>query len=690
MLGQPSGSTGPTGVADRGLFRLAFDQAPVAAAVTDLELRFTAVNDVFCRMTGYSGDELATMTLAHVSHPEEIERDRLAVQRLNAGEIDLYQREKRYARKDGGILWGEQVVRPLVDDDGRLVAHLVVIEDVTERKRAELASRESEEHFRSLVENLSDVFIRYDLDLRFTYVSPVAERVLGLHPGDLIGKTHREAGLPDHLCEAFDGALRRALEAGRIVQLEFTIQAPNGEISAEARVYPEVDAWGEPSSVVTVVRDITERKLADEALRASETRYRIAIENTYDWEWWEAPDGNFVYSSPGCEAVTGYGPEEFTKGPERLLAITHPADRDRLHDHLIADITGTAGPSSIEFRIVARNGRERVVEHLCRPVWGDDGRCLGRRASNRDVTERRRSEEALRALKAMRDRAERTAHLGSWRWDIVARQASCSPEMYRLYDLDAEEFDGDLSAVLESRVHPEDRRVARDAMDAAIDFGGPATMECRVAHRDGSEHIVFTEAVVETDDEGRQVALVGYCQDVTDQRRAEATLREAELRARSLFEQSPVSIWEEDFSAVREWLSAPERAEVTDWQAYFAGHPEAVVTCAGLVRVVDVNQASLELFGAASRAELFGDLDTCFDDASREAFGAEIATLAGGGTRFEAEVPVIRRDGKRRIVDLRLNVVRGHEESLDRVLVSFVDVTALREAEARVRRTGGP
>ena len=488
----------------------------------------------------------------------------------------------------------------------------------------------------------------------------------------------------------FDGALRRALEAGRVVRVEFTAQAPNGEIVAEARVFPEVDAWGEPSSVVTVVRDITERKLADEALRASETRYRIAIDNTYDWEWWAAPDGSFVYCSPGCEAVTGYGPDEFMPGPDRLLSITHPDDRDRLHDHLIADITGVPGPSGIEFRIIARNGQERVVEHLCRPVWGDDGRCFGRRASNRDVTERRRNEEALRALKAMRDRAEKTAHVGSWRWDLVTRRATCSPEMYRLYDLAPDEFDGDLSTVLESRVHPEDRRVVRDAIDAAVDFGGPASMESRVVHRDGSEHIVFSEATVENDDEGHPVALVGYCQDVTDQRRAELTIREAEIRSRSLFEQSPVSIWEEDFSAVRAWLTAIGNTGVTDWEAYFAGHPEAAVTCAGLVRIVDVNQASLEMFGASSRDELFRDLDACFDDESRRMFGAEIATLASGGTRFDAEVPIIRRDGERRVLDLRLNVVRGHEESLDRVLVSFVDVTALRRAEARDRRTAAP
>jgi PAS domain S-box-containing protein len=681
-----AGSGEPGHAESDELFRLLFDQAPVPAVLSDLAFRFTRVNDAFCAMTGYGSDELATLTFAHISHPADVARDREALRRLDAGEIDEYRREKRYLRKDGGTVWGDLAVRRVVGADGRTVAHLALIQDITERKRSEHALRESETHFRSLVENLNDVFVRYDLDLRFTYVSPVIERVMGLRPGDLLGKTHQEAGFPDHLCEVFDDALRRALQTGRIVPVEFTADAPNGRIIAEARVFPEIDAWGEPSSVVTVIRDITDRKLAEDALRASEMRYRIAIENTYDWEWWEAPDGSFVYCSPGCEAVTGYGPEEFTQGPTRLLSITHPDDRDRLHDHLVADVACAGGPSGIEFRITAKDGSERVVEHKCRPVWGDDGTCLGRRGSNRDVTERRRDEEKLRTFKAMRDRAEEIAQVGSWRWDLGTGKATFSPELYRLFDVDPGETGDGFSSTLVTRVHPEDKSFVRDAVETAIDLGEPTSFEARVLRRDGTEHVVVAEGTLEADADGRPTALVGYCQDVTDQRRAEQTIRDAEAHYRSLFEQSPISIWEEDLSAVRDWLNAPERAGVTDWVAYFRDHPDDLAHCAGLVRVVDVNRASLDVFGASSRDDFFRHLDAFFDDDARRVFADEIAELAGGATRYEAGTPILGADGRRRILKLRLSVVGGREATLERVLATFADVTATRRAEEEIRQ----
>ena len=271
--------------------------------------------------------------------------------------------------------------------------------------------------------------------------------------------------------------------------------------------------------------DITTRRQAEEALRESETRYRIAIDNTYDWEWWEAPDGSFVYCSPSCETITGHRPEEFMPGPDRLLAITHPDDRGRLQDHLARDIADPGGPDILEFRITARDGRERIISHRCRPVFGDDGAYLGRRGSNRDVTERRQAEDRLLASERMRSTAERVAHVGSWRYEVESAKVTWSPEMYRLFGVTDDDRPADLAKVLPDRVHPDDRAMVEEATAAVIASGETQPIEYRVIWPDGSERILHGDGSVERGDDGKALAITGYYQDVTDQRSAEAEIR---------------------------------------------------------------------------------------------------------------------------------------------------------------------
>ncbi len=167
-------------------------------------------------------------------------------------------------------------------------------------------------------------------------------------------------------------------------------------------------------------------------------------------------------------------------------------------------------------------------------------------------------------------------------------------------------------------------------------------------------------------------------------RRSEALLRQSSERYRTLFEQSPVSIWEEDFSAVRERLEELRAAGVTDWAAHLDAHPEDLLDLACRVRVLDVNETSLRVFGVERKADLLGSLERYFDEASYPVFREEMVALAEGATRIDLELPIRDAHGARRIVSLSLSVVPGCEETLDRVLVSFVDVTEERSLQAQL------
>jgi PAS domain S-box-containing protein len=151
-------------------------------------------------------------------------------------------------------------------------------------------------------------------------------------------------------------------------------------------------------------------------LKESEERFRALADFTYDWEYWLSPDGDYLYISPSCERITGYCSDEFRKNPKLLEIIVHPDDRAIVTKHLREEPIEGSVVHPIEFRAITRSGEERWLEHVCQPVYSSTGNYLGRRGSNRDITERRRAEEALevqvkeKAVAAERSRLARELH----------------------------------------------------------------------------------------------------------------------------------------------------------------------------------------------------------------------------------------------------------------------------------------
>lgn len=151
-----------------------------------------------------------------------------------------------------------------------------------------------------------------------------------------------------------------------------------------------------PQFFFTQAQDITERKLAKERLQESLERYRIVSEFTHDWEYWLGPDGQVIFISPSCERITGYPTEAFVEDPHLFASIAHADDLEKVRAHYL---THQRDPqeAQLDFRIVRKDGQIRWINHICLPVFADDGAFLGIRASNRDITDRKQGEDQLRA-----------------------------------------------------------------------------------------------------------------------------------------------------------------------------------------------------------------------------------------------------------------------------------------------------
>ena len=149
--------------------------------------------------------------------------------------------------------------------------------------------------------------------------------------------------------------------------------------------------------LLSMGRNITERKRAEAALRESEVRFRTMTDWTSDWEYWIGTNREFIYISPSVERITGYTPGEFTADPELIKLIVHPDDRARWEEHcsLHAEAEQTDHSTEMEFRIIQKNGSPRWIGHTCRAIFNPDGTWAGRRISNQDISGRKTAEEDL-------------------------------------------------------------------------------------------------------------------------------------------------------------------------------------------------------------------------------------------------------------------------------------------------------
>jgi PAS domain S-box-containing protein len=268
--------------------------------------------------------------------------------------------------------------------------------DKAEHKQAERALRESRQMLQLVLDTIPVRVFWKNLDSNYFGCNRPFALDAGMQsPEEIIGKNDFEMGWAEY-SELYRSDDRWVMETGRPkLGYEEPLTTPDGStIWLRTNKVPLLDAEGRIKGVLGTYEDISESKRMEEKLRASETRYRIVADNTYDWECWVSPEGRFLYTSPSCQRITGYVASEFETDPKLLSRIVHPDDLAQFESHEEQD--QTAGETNeLQFRIIHRNGATRWIGHVCQRVLDAQGCFLGRRGSNRDITDRKNVEKAL-------------------------------------------------------------------------------------------------------------------------------------------------------------------------------------------------------------------------------------------------------------------------------------------------------
>jgi PAS domain S-box-containing protein len=308
----------------------------------------------------------------------------------------------------------------LGDDFDHMLEQLVANERSLSDSRNEL--RASRRLLDSVIENIPNmIFLKRAEDLRFVLLNKAAEDLLGLSREAMLGKNDHDL-FPPAQADFFTAKDRQVLAAHDTLDIaEESIDSRRlGQRVLHTKKLVLLDETGQPEYLLGISEDITEvKRVRDElaryrehletlvaertaALAESELRYRTVANFTSDWETWLGEDGVYRFVSPSCETITGYRPEEFVADAGLMLKILHPEDRDRIAPHF----TGHGGGDDemqLQFRIRRRDGQLIWVEHVCRPVHDETGRFIGRRASNREISEHKR---LAADLAQARDQAE--------------------------------------------------------------------------------------------------------------------------------------------------------------------------------------------------------------------------------------------------------------------------------------------
>jgi PAS domain S-box-containing protein len=558
------------------IFRRLYDESPFGAAFVGLDYRYLRVNDEFCRITGYSPEELTSMTIMDITQPEDLNETEKQARALTSGEIDQYQIDKRYIRKDGSVVWVRLWASLLRDRNGKPMYYLPLFRDITQEKQAQQELEAYREHLERLVRertaqlveanaqlrlevfeheradeqlrqanneltgilsSISDGFFALNTDMVVTYFNKAAEQLLNVKAENIVGRN-----LLDYFPEArgtiFEENYARAIREKAPIAFEAYLEPHKNWY--DVRVFPYRDG-------VSVYFQITNaRRQAEDALRESEEKLRLITNSLPVLISYVDSTQRYRFNNKGYQTWFGHTPEDI-KG-KHLRDVLGDAAYQRIRPYVEMALSGRV--VTFENSVDCQTTGQKYVEVSYIPHIDRRGGVQGFFALVTDIHERKKAEVELKRLReeAEKERDRLTALLNVvsdevWFCDTngnvtlmswTAEKAGFAPE----------DVNQSLSEWLPTAeiLNPDGR--PRPVEDAPLlrSLRGEIVRHfeeiVRVPHsglwrfREGSSTPLRNR-------DGQIVGAVAAIRDVTDQKRAEIALRESEARLRTAVESLP-------------------------------------------------------------------------------------------------------------------------------------------------------
>jgi PAS domain S-box-containing protein len=519
------------------IFADLIDISPLSISVHDLEGNTLYANQKTLDMHGYSKDEFLSLNLKDIDAPVSAELIQLRMQKImETGEASF---EVEHYRKDGTCFPLEVFVK--LTQWGKKNVVLSIASDITDRKKAE----ENLLKLNNAIENSREVVFITNREGIITYMNVEFTKMYGYSPDEVIGKVTPRILKSGYNSEEVINYFWKALLNKQKLFGEYINQTKDGRyIDVEGSADPIMNDTGEIIGFMGIHRDITQRKRAEEQIKNNELKLRTVANYTYDWEYWENENNLIEFISPSCERTTGYSQEEFIADPLLIEKIVHHDDKELMYIH--HNMTFTQNESdyvgNLEFRIIKKDGSIVNIDHICRPIFDAENKYRGRRVSNRDITERKQTEESLKkSEEKYRELVQNSPdaiviHING---KFVFVNNAC------VQMLAAKNEDELLGRNIIDFVHPDYKDFVKNRMIKAIKEGKPLPLaEEKYIRLDGEFIDIELKPIPIIYD--NQKAVMVITRDITAQKKAKEALLESEERFRNLSNLLPQVVFETD------------------------------------------------------------------------------------------------------------------------------------------------
>jgi PAS domain S-box-containing protein len=397
--------------------------------------------------------------------------------------------------------------------------------------------------FVALVKTFNEFLFELDADGKFLSIWTSNEALLRERRAEFLGRRALEV-LGEEIFHPFSKLFRRVIKQGVCEDIEFPVDFPAGRRWFQARVSAVGRGAARSHSVCLLARDITSRRIAEEALHQQEALLAHAeqVTGTGCWEY-NAATHQRAWSNQ-LFRIYGLDPKHGVPSEETMSGMIHREDRQRIRGVLQSAVE-RCSPFESEGRYNLPDGRQRILFTRGIALPGERGKIARVLAVVQDVTEIRRAEAQDRQRESLLAQAEQLASLGSWEFDVAQQSFTWSAQMYRMLGLAPENQPVPLSRAC-ALFHPDDRaRVTQEVADL-IQYTRPLENEVRFALPDGQVRVLHSRAVPITNDSGDVVRIAGMSQDITQQKLSQDRVRKSESLLAQAEEIAKLGSWEMD------------------------------------------------------------------------------------------------------------------------------------------------
>ena len=642
----------------------------------------TFINDYGHNFFGYTKEEMLGHNVLDTIVPETESsgRDLSLMIKDILDNPDKYQNnEHENICKNGKKVWVAWTNKSILDSDDQISEIICIGNDITDRKRAEQELKKSEERFQSMLHLIPDMVSIHDPDMNILYSNwngfaavPPEKRVLNTK----CYKTYRGY---DRICP--DCLAVKALETRGAI--EETNMLPDGTW-VELRIIPVLDQDKNVDFFAEWVRDISNIKRSEQELRDRERLLTAIIDGVSDVLAIQYPDHSIErYNQAGYDLLN-MTPEE-VKGKKCFEMI----GRDRECAECATSRTLKTG----KLEQIEKYVPELGIYLDCRsnPVLDDNGNVVQIIEQLRDITDIKQAEKELREKEELLRTVIETVGEAIVLKDASDRFVHWNKTASDILGLNVEHAKGQAPAILDIKfIHEDGTEYAEDEFPSQYTLRTGKSCRSKIMGiiREDKDIIwikLNTNPIFKPEDTKPYLVVISFS-DITELMQAAAALKESEQKYRQLFEYAPVSLWELDFSKVKWQIDELKLQGIEDLHSYFLERPNLVLELAGQVKVIDINQQTLDLYNAESKGDLLSGITEVFGKDTHKDFAQTFLVIARGEQSFISRRRHITLDGRNLEVNLYWSVISGHEKDYSRVMIGIVDMTETFQTQKKMHQ----